>query len=160
MNEEHQDQPSTGNSINLLHEQPRSERLIQFTQHEAKPGVRGSSNTQYQRNLDDEIRWWETRWRDTSPIDASRETMRGRLALLSIGLLFFLVGAPIIAVFVSVVVSGTVAEDVSTPIRDLLSILLPPVSGIVGAAIAYYYGTRPDRDPRPPGTTPEVPPRV
>ena len=155
MSKPHQDRPSPGNSIDLLHEKLSSEQLVQF---ETRPEAYGP------RILipppPDESspadRAWRTRWGDSNPIDVNRELWRGRLALFSISLLFLLVLVPIIAVPVAIYFGepGTTAEDISTPMRDLLSILLPPVSGIVGAAIAYYYGTRPEGG-RPEGTRPE-----
>lgn len=64
--------------------------------------------------------------------------MRGRIALLLIGL-FMLV---VVMSFLLFLLSPRPADE----IKDLLILVIPPLSSLVGAVVGFYYGSIRGRD--------------
>jgi hypothetical protein len=62
------------------------------------------------------------------------EAMRGLLALIFTSLLFLVVVAGFIATYIG--------SEVWTRTTDLLDILLPVVTSLLGSAVGFYFGTQ------------------
>jgi len=79
-----------------------------------------------------------------SPYDAekARDDIRGKLALLLIRLLTFIVVAAFVSIWLPVLIAWTKGGyiEIATPLKDMLQLLLAPVVGLVGAATGYYFG--------------------
>jgi len=80
----------------------------------------------------------------TSPYDAekARDDIRGKLALLLIYLLIFVVVAAFVSIWIQVLIAWTKGNNIDTtiPLKDMLQLILAPVVGLVGAATGYYFG--------------------
>ncbi len=72
---------------------------------------------------------------EASPVQQSRERIRGTLALVLVGLL----SALVLLVLGSVVFGTHTADSVDT-IKEVLAIILGPVVGLVGAVTGFYFG--------------------
>jgi len=71
-----------------------------------------------------------------SPIDEKRESIRGKLASWLVGLLAILVIASVIPIVMPFI-------DIDfTKFKDMLSITLTPVIGLVGAVTGFYFGEK------------------
>lgn len=75
------------------------------------------------------------------PIEHKREDMRGRIAAWLVGLLGFVIVGAYVTIWVQ--------SGLTDAVKDILTLVLSPVSALVGSATGYYFGgqTRPRDNP-------------
>src|SRR5437763_1402700 len=83
--------------------------------------------------------------------EKARDDIRGRMALLLIRLLIFIVVAAFVSIWLPVLIAWKKGGyiEIATPLKDMLQLLLAPVVGLVGAATGYYFGVSSQRPPAP-----------
>jgi hypothetical protein len=79
------------------------------------------------------------------------DDIRGKIALCLIHLLTFIVVATFVSIWIPVLIAWRAGGyiDISTPLKDMLQLLLAPVVGLVGAATGYYFGVSSQKQNQP-----------
>ena len=80
--------------------------------------------------------------RQPNTIPESQERVRGTLSFIFAGIFGVAVLLPIVLVFIAAFIDSLAMNDVWLVSKDWLQLILPPVTGIVGAAVGFYFGTR------------------
>jgi len=75
-------------------------------------------------------------------IPEKQETIRGTLALIFASVFGAIILSPLVLIPVTALIAPTALIDIWAVTKEWLQLTLPAVTGIVGSALGFYFGTR------------------
>jgi len=79
---------------------------------------------------------------EPTTVPGRRERVRETLSFIFAGIFGGVILLPIVLVLIVASLSPLSLNDVWLIIKEWLQIILPPVTGILGASVGFYFGTR------------------